>query len=294
MSSTGQVQSFQAGSGAAFSLLPPENATGNYVKVVQRVPVKIVFDDDPARALAARPGHVGRALRQDQMSADCRCNGGGARPTAARRRFAVDRRADGRAGGVHGSARHLDRQRVAAACRRQHGGDTGRSDLDPDRLSRHQRDRAADQRLAVADVRPQALFSRLDRRLQHYLAVLRSGADPVAADRRARPAGHHRRRLAADCAGLPRRRVSARAARPGVCDVRPCRGLRAGDRADRRRLDHRQSGLALGVPDQRAGRHRGQPAGDAHPRRSAGGGGAPDGRGGRRACASTTSASPCW
>jgi membrane fusion protein (multidrug efflux system) len=40
----GHVDSIQAGSGAAFSLLPPENATGNYVKVVQRVPVKIVFD----------------------------------------------------------------------------------------------------------------------------------------------------------------------------------------------------------------------------------------------------------
>ena len=39
------VDSIQAGSGAAFSLLPPENATGNYVKVVQRVPVKIVFDE---------------------------------------------------------------------------------------------------------------------------------------------------------------------------------------------------------------------------------------------------------
>jgi len=37
------VDSIQAGSGARFSLLPPENATGNYVKVVQRVPVKIVF-----------------------------------------------------------------------------------------------------------------------------------------------------------------------------------------------------------------------------------------------------------
>lgn len=43
----GHVDSIQAGSGAVFSLLPPENATGNYVKVVQRVPVKIVFDDRP-------------------------------------------------------------------------------------------------------------------------------------------------------------------------------------------------------------------------------------------------------
>lgn len=41
------VDSIQAGSGAAFSLLPPENATGNFVKVVQRVPVKILFDDPP-------------------------------------------------------------------------------------------------------------------------------------------------------------------------------------------------------------------------------------------------------
>jgi membrane fusion protein (multidrug efflux system) len=40
----GRVDSIQAGTGARFSLLPPENATGNFVKVVQRVPVKIVFD----------------------------------------------------------------------------------------------------------------------------------------------------------------------------------------------------------------------------------------------------------
>jgi membrane fusion protein (multidrug efflux system) len=41
---TGKVQSVQNGTGARFSLLPPENATGNYVKIVQRVPVKIVLD----------------------------------------------------------------------------------------------------------------------------------------------------------------------------------------------------------------------------------------------------------
>jgi membrane fusion protein, multidrug efflux system len=42
----GRVDSIMAGTGAAFSLLPPENATGNYVKVVQRIPVKIVIDRD--------------------------------------------------------------------------------------------------------------------------------------------------------------------------------------------------------------------------------------------------------
>ena len=44
----GHVASVQPGSGPAFSLLPPENATGNWVKVVQRVPVKIVMDNPPA------------------------------------------------------------------------------------------------------------------------------------------------------------------------------------------------------------------------------------------------------
>jgi membrane fusion protein, multidrug efflux system len=52
----GKVESLQAGSGAAFSLLPPENATGNYVKVVQRVPVKIVFDGDPSAHWLLGPG----------------------------------------------------------------------------------------------------------------------------------------------------------------------------------------------------------------------------------------------
>jgi len=41
---SGTVESIQAGTGARFSLLPPENATGNFVKVVQRIPVKIVLD----------------------------------------------------------------------------------------------------------------------------------------------------------------------------------------------------------------------------------------------------------
>jgi membrane fusion protein (multidrug efflux system) len=49
----GKVQSIMAGTGSAFSLFPPENATGNYVKVVQRVPVKIVIDrgEDPGHIL---------------------------------------------------------------------------------------------------------------------------------------------------------------------------------------------------------------------------------------------------
>ncbi len=52
----GHVESMQSGAGARFSLCPPENATGNYIKVVQRVPVKIVLDDLPENDLALGPG----------------------------------------------------------------------------------------------------------------------------------------------------------------------------------------------------------------------------------------------
>jgi membrane fusion protein (multidrug efflux system) len=55
----GHVDSIQRGTGARFSLLPPENATGNFVKVVQRVPVKIVFD---------RPEELARYLLVPGMS----------------------------------------------------------------------------------------------------------------------------------------------------------------------------------------------------------------------------------
>ncbi len=48
----GHVDSIAAGSGAVFSLLPAENASGNYVKVVQRVPVKILFDQTPDELMA--------------------------------------------------------------------------------------------------------------------------------------------------------------------------------------------------------------------------------------------------
>jgi membrane fusion protein, multidrug efflux system len=51
----GHVASVQPGSGTAFSLLPAENATGNYVKIVQRVPVKIVMDNPPTD-VALGPG----------------------------------------------------------------------------------------------------------------------------------------------------------------------------------------------------------------------------------------------
>jgi membrane fusion protein, multidrug efflux system len=53
---TGHVDSIAGATGAVLSLLPPENATGNYVKVVQRIPVKIVLDPIPPDKAILRPG----------------------------------------------------------------------------------------------------------------------------------------------------------------------------------------------------------------------------------------------
>jgi membrane fusion protein, multidrug efflux system len=52
----GQVDSWSPASGAQFALLPPDNATGNFTKVVQRIPVKIMLDRDPSLADLLRPG----------------------------------------------------------------------------------------------------------------------------------------------------------------------------------------------------------------------------------------------
>lgn len=53
---TGHVDSIAGATGGVLSLLPPENATGNYVKVVQRIPVKIVLDKDSVGSAILRPG----------------------------------------------------------------------------------------------------------------------------------------------------------------------------------------------------------------------------------------------
>jgi membrane fusion protein, multidrug efflux system len=52
----GHVDSFQGGTGANFALLPPENATGNFVKIVQRIPVKIILDGPPEVLRSISPG----------------------------------------------------------------------------------------------------------------------------------------------------------------------------------------------------------------------------------------------
>ncbi|MCC6206353.1 MAG: HlyD family secretion protein, partial [Hyphomicrobiales bacterium] len=59
---TGHIVGFGAGTGAAFALLPAQNATGNWIKIVQRVPVRIAID---ARQVAEHPLRVGLSMEVD-------------------------------------------------------------------------------------------------------------------------------------------------------------------------------------------------------------------------------------
>ncbi|WP_426419723.1 HlyD family secretion protein [Bradyrhizobium genosp. A] len=67
---TGRVESWSPGTGSIFALLPPDNATGNFTKVVQRVPVKITLDPNPALGALVRPGmSVVATIDTDQETA---------------------------------------------------------------------------------------------------------------------------------------------------------------------------------------------------------------------------------
>jgi membrane fusion protein (multidrug efflux system) len=67
---TGHVASFSPGTGQTFSALPAQNATGNWVKVVQRLPVRIAFDKTP-------PDMAGRAGLSANVTVDVRSPGHG-------------------------------------------------------------------------------------------------------------------------------------------------------------------------------------------------------------------------
>jgi membrane fusion protein (multidrug efflux system) len=74
----GKVAGFGAGTGSAFALLPAQNATGNWIKVVQRVPVRIALDE---HELAAHPLQVGLSM---QVAVDTRDRSGDRLPQSAR------------------------------------------------------------------------------------------------------------------------------------------------------------------------------------------------------------------
>jgi membrane fusion protein (multidrug efflux system) len=63
----GHVEGFSAGTGAAFAVLPAQNATGNWIKVVQRLPVRIRLDQ---RELAAHPLRIGLSMQAEVETRD--------------------------------------------------------------------------------------------------------------------------------------------------------------------------------------------------------------------------------
>jgi membrane fusion protein (multidrug efflux system) len=97
----GRVAGFGAGTGGAFALLPPQNATGNWIKVVQRVPVRIALD--PAE-LAQHPLQLGLSM---QVEVDTHERSGGLRTKDARTAPAYQTKA-------YASLTELADQRVAA------------------------------------------------------------------------------------------------------------------------------------------------------------------------------------
>ena len=106
----GRVAGFGAGTGSAFALLPPQNATGNWIKVVQRVPVRIALD--PAE-LAQHPLQLGLSM---QVDVDTHERDGELRPKAARTAPAYQTKA-------YASLTDTADQRVAAIIKANGGGE---------------------------------------------------------------------------------------------------------------------------------------------------------------------------
>ena len=150
----GVVDSIAPASGQEFALLPPDNATGNFTKIVQRIPVKIVLDRDDPLAGHAAPGHVGRAddrhattpstrRGDDAMATDISAAD---EPPDRLQDLDRGRRRDDRR--LHGGAEHPDHQRLAAGYRGRHRHRRRRRRLDLHRLSdrrdhRHPADRTS-------------------------------------------------------------------------------------------------------------------------------------------------------
>jgi membrane fusion protein (multidrug efflux system) len=85
---TGRIESFAPASGAQFSLLPPDNATGNFTKIVQRVPVRIALPAEGPLARLLRPG-LSVTVSVDTRAEPVIIPGAGAGAEAAEARGAV-------------------------------------------------------------------------------------------------------------------------------------------------------------------------------------------------------------
>ncbi len=246
----GRVDSFQPGTGSEFSVLPAENATGNYVKVVQRLPVKIDFDDDRVRNYQISPGmsvvpYVARALMAD--------------PSLPR--SAAGNRSPWLIAVIVSIATFmevLDVTIVNVALRHIAGSLATSLDESTWIVTSYlvsNADRAADQRLAGQRDRPQALLHDLRRDVHRAPRVMCAMSTSLSMMLIARVIqGIGGGGMAPTEQSIFADTFPAGEAGAGVRAVRPDGGHRAGGRPDTRRLADRQSVVALVLPDQPAGR----------------------------------------
>ena len=219
----GHVDSIAAATGARFSLLPPENATGNFVKVVQRVPVKIVLDAGPG----SRASAPARACRSSRRCIRSKAGCGRAVERAARaeaRHVSMTEQRQINPWLIAVSVMFatfmevLDTTVVNVSLPHIAGSlsvDDRRSDVGADVVPGRQRDHPADDRLARERVRPQAAADAVGRRLHGGVVPVRPGADARLADlssasSRARPAARCSRSRRPCCSKRFRRRTAAR------------------------------------------------------------------------------------
>ena len=250
----GHVDGIQAGSGTAFSLLPTENATGNYVKVVQRVPVKITFDRRPEVELGPGMSVVptvtvrpvsGMSGMPDATAAN-QSEYGNANPWLIAILVSVATFME-----------VLDTTIANVALRYISGGLAVSSDeaswVITTYLVANSIVLCASGWIAKMFGRKN-FFHRQHRAVHCQLAAVRLRLEPAIAAGVSGDAGIGGWRHDAGGAIHSGRRVSAGQTQPGVCPLwRRCRGG-AGGRADPRRLAQRQRLLALVLPDQCAGR----------------------------------------
>ena len=257
----GTVIAVSPGTGAQFSILPPQNATGNWVKVVQRVPVRIAFDKDEDTKLLRSGMSV--SSRSTPATAGCR--------SSRRRRksrqndrdaFRVDV-AEGAAHADHGvrhdrdhhaGARHHHRQRRAALYAGLALGFARPDQLGAHLLYRRRRHHDRAGRLDGRPLRPQEAVHHLRRRLHRRVVLVRAGAEHRADGAVPPVAGHGRRSAGAAVAVGAARRLYAGGTRLGDGDLGRRRDAGADHGPDAGRLADRQLFLALGVPDQPADR----------------------------------------
>jgi membrane fusion protein (multidrug efflux system) len=277
----GHVSGMSAGTGAAFALLPAQNASGNWIKVVQRVPVRIEIDDgdltkSPLRVglsatvtvdttdrngavlagkSADKPVGETQVYTRDLEQANAEADAVVRRNLAAARRAASVPHGRDRDRGVHGNTRHDHCQCFRAGHFRESRRQQFRGYLGDQLVHADRRGRAAPVRLDRPALRRGENVRHLRMPVHAVLRDLRFRHQPADAGRR--PADPRPGVGPDDVrgAGHPAAQLSARAARHGD------RAVQHGDhrRTDRRThlggLDHGQSVVALAVLHQSSGGH---------------------------------------